>query len=64
MLGTLEKDGIIYRKTAEEDSRVTKVFLTEKGYQLKQPVEQMWKDYEKTLHANLLSEEQLLLRKL
>lgn len=63
MLRKLESDGIIYRKTAQEDSRVTKVYLTEKGHKLRQPVEKMWKNHERSLLEGLLPEERLLLRR-
>lgn len=64
MLRKLEQDGIVYRKKDEHDNRATNIFLTEKGKQLREPVEQMWKNHEKRLFANLLDEELILLRRL
>lgn len=64
MLRKLEQDGIVYRKKDDYDNRATNIFLTEKGKQLREPVEQMWKDHEQKLFNNLLDEELVLLRRL
>lgn len=63
MLRKLEQDGIVYREKDAHDNRATNIFLTEKGKQLREPVEKMWKDHEQKLFSNLLDEELILLRR-
>lgn len=64
MLRKLEQDGIVYREKSQTDSRATNIYVTEKGKQLRKPVEQMWKEHEEKLFTGLLDEELLLLRRL
>lgn len=64
MLNKLEKDGIIFRERSASDQRVIRVFLTEKGKKLQEPVEEIWCAHEKSLLTGLVVEEKLLLRRL
>jgi DNA-binding MarR family transcriptional regulator len=64
MLDRLVKTGLVQRLTDAEDQRVSRVYLTEKGRQLVQPIEQIWDELEQISFANLTLEERLLLRRL
>jgi DNA-binding MarR family transcriptional regulator len=64
MLDRLVKTGLVQRLTDAEDQRVSRVYLTEKGRQLVQPIEQIWDELEQISFANLNLEERLLLRRL
>lgn len=64
MLRKLEEDKIIYRKKSETDSRATNIYLTDKGENLRHPVEAMWRKHEETLFSGMLKEELLLLRRM
>lgn len=46
MLRKLERDEIVYRTPDDRDHRITNVYLTDKGKQLKEPITQMWKEHE------------------
>ncbi len=64
MLDRLVKAGFVQRRTDADDQRVSRVYLTEKGNQLLQPIEQVWQELEEISFANLTLEERLLLRRL
>jgi DNA-binding MarR family transcriptional regulator len=64
MLDRLVKTGLVQRRTDVEDQRVSRVYLTEKGRKLLQPIEQIWDELEQMSFANLTLEERLLLRRL
>ena len=49
MLRKLESDEIVYRTPDERDHRITHVYLTDKGKQLKEPIMKMWKQHEEEL---------------
>lgn len=63
MLKKLEQDNIIYRRQDDQDSRTTKVYLTENGKALKEPINEMWKKHEDQMFHNILPEELLLMRR-
>ncbi len=64
MLDRLVKAGFVQRRTDADDQRVSRVYLTEKGHELLQPIEQVWQELEEISFANLTLEERLLLRRL
>lgn len=64
MLDRLVKTGLVQRKMDPDDQRVSRVYLTEKGRDLLQPIEDVWDELEKVSFANLTLEERLLLRRI
>lgn len=64
MLRKLEQDQIIYREQEQEDGRIYKVFLTEKGKNLRVPVTAIWEAQQKKMLNGILPEELLLMRRL
>jgi DNA-binding MarR family transcriptional regulator len=59
-LQRLEKVGFVERRQDAEDSRVSRVYLTEAGRALKEPVKQIWCELEKAT-VNGLSEVEIAL---
>lgn len=49
MLKKLERDEIVYRITDERDHRITNVYLTDKGKELKEPIMKMWEEHEQQM---------------
>ncbi len=64
MLDRLVRTGLVQRQQDTDDQRVSRVYLTEKGRQLLQPIEQAWNELEQISFANLTLEERLLLRRI
>jgi DNA-binding MarR family transcriptional regulator len=64
MLDRLVRTGLVQRQQDTDDQRVSRVYLTEKGRQLLQPIEQAWDELEQISFANLTLEERLLLRRI
>jgi DNA-binding MarR family transcriptional regulator len=64
MLDRLVRTGLVQRRTDEDDQRVSRVYLTEKGRELLRPIEQIWLELEAISFANLTLDERLLLRRL
>lgn len=64
MVKSLEQNGFIYRKRDEQDARVMRIFLTDKGKELEKPVDFKWKQQQEKLLHSILPEERLLLRRL
>lgn len=64
MLQRMESAGLIQRRSDAEDSRVSRVYLTERGRGMKQTVEDKWRELEDRTVANLSTEERILLRRL
>lgn len=64
MLDRLVKTGLVQRVQDSGDQRVSRVYLTEKGRELLEPIEQVWEELEQISFANLSLEERLLLRRL
>ncbi|MEK3685057.1 MarR family winged helix-turn-helix transcriptional regulator [Paenibacillus sp. FSL R10-2736] len=64
MVKSLEQNGFIYRKRDEQDARVMRIFLTDKGKELEQPIEVKWRQQQEKLLKSILPEERLLLRRL
>jgi len=64
MVKTLEQNGFIYRKRDEEDARVMRIYLTDKGKELEEPVRFKWKQQQEKLLQSISAEERLILRDL
>jgi DNA-binding MarR family transcriptional regulator len=64
MIDRLTKAGLVERQADAEDRRVSRVYLTEAGRALQQPVEDVWREVEQQSFANLTLDEQILLRRL
>ena len=64
MLGRLEKTELLEKRRDTEDARISRIFLTSKGYSFQKPITQLWLDLEKTILAELSLEERLLFRRL
>ncbi|BAZ65510.1 MAG: MarR family transcriptional regulator [Pelatocladus maniniholoensis HA4357-MV3] len=64
MLNRMEKCGLLQRCRCSEDARSYRVYLTEAGQALQQPVHQLWHEVEKRILTNLTFEERLLFRRL
>jgi len=64
MLDRLVRTGLVKRQMDPDDQRVSRVYLTEKGRELLQPINQVWEELEQISFANLTLEERLLLRRL
>jgi DNA-binding MarR family transcriptional regulator len=56
--------GLVTRRKDAEDQRISRVYLTEEGRNLLQPVEQVWTEVEARMLANFTLEERVLLRRL
>ncbi|OXM15216.1 MarR family winged helix-turn-helix transcriptional regulator [Paenibacillus herberti] len=64
MLKTLEKNKLVYRIRDDNDGRISRVFLTEKGREIKEPIEKMWRAQQDKLLNGIVTEERLLLRRI
>jgi DNA-binding MarR family transcriptional regulator len=64
MLQRMERAGLIERRPDPEDARVSRVYLTERGRALEQPVLDVWKQLEARTVAGLSLTEQTLLHRL
>jgi len=64
MLQRMEHAGLIERRPDPEDARVSRVYLTERGRALEQPVLEVWKQLEAQTVAGLSPTELALLRRL
>ncbi|UUD42535.1 MarR family winged helix-turn-helix transcriptional regulator [Bacillus pumilus] len=64
MVKSLEQNGFIYRQRDKQDARVMRIYLTQKGKELEEPVEFIWKQQREKLLHSILPEERLLLRDL
>src|SRR5205823_3852424 len=62
MLQRMEHAGLIERRPDPEDARVSRVYLTQRGRALEQPVLEVWKQLEAQTVAGLSATEQALLR--
>lgn len=64
MLQRMERTGLIERRPDPEDARISRVYLTQRGRALEQPVLEVWKQLEAQTVAGLSPTEQALLRRL
>lgn len=64
MLSRMEGSGLVVRRADEDDLRVSRVYLTDKGKTLRAEVRQAWDAMEAQTTAGMTQEERLLLRRL
>lgn len=64
MVKSLEQNGFIYRKRDKEDARVMRIYLTDKGKDLEEPVRMKWNEHQEKLLQSISAEERLILRDL
>ncbi|GAK40742.1 MarR family winged helix-turn-helix transcriptional regulator [Paenibacillus urinalis] len=64
MVKSLEQNGFIHRKRDKEDARVMRIYLTDKGKELEEPVGIKWKQQQEKLLHLMSAEERLILRDL
>jgi DNA-binding MarR family transcriptional regulator len=64
MLDRLEKAGLVERRPDAENSRLSRVYLTERGNIQKLAVRAIWTDIEQRLTRRLSVEERIVLRRL
>lgn len=58
LLKSMEKQKLIFRKADEDDRRVSKIFLTPKGVQLRKEIKKMVIEFNKKVMAEVSEEEQ------
>ena len=64
MVDRMENAGLVERKKDLEDARVSRVYLTETGRRLQEPVQAVWQELERQTLATFTIEERVLLRRL
>jgi DNA-binding MarR family transcriptional regulator len=58
----MEKAGLLERCRHPQDARCTRVYLTEQGRELREPVERRWKSVQENAFAGITPDEEALLR--
>jgi MarR family transcriptional regulator, organic hydroperoxide resistance regulator len=64
MVQRMEHAGLVVRRPDPEDARISRVYLTERGRSLEQPVLRAWTQLEERTLAGLTQVEQMLLRRM
>lgn len=64
MVNRMVKNGLIQKRDDLDDKRVVRVYLTERGWALKEPVRQIWNTLEEKILADYTLEEKVLLRRM
>ncbi len=64
MVDRVERAGLVERRRDPEDARVSRVYLTERGRALREPVRRAWADLDRQTLAGFTTEERLLVRRL
>lgn len=64
MVKKLEGYGLVTRRKDASDARVTRVFLTDEGRALEQPIEEIWKNHQEKMLAGIGQEDRLTLKRL
>ena len=64
MLDRMEKAGLVERRPDSEDSRISRVYLTEQGHRSQRAVRDIWTDIEQCITGGLSVEERIVLRRL
>lgn len=64
MLNRLERSGLLERQRDALDARVYRVYLTEAGRALEEPIRRLWQELEVRITAHFTLEEQIILRRL
>ena len=63
-LQRMEREGFVERRTDAEDQRISRVYLTDKGRNLEESIQEKWSQLEQESFGNLTIEEAVLLRRL
>jgi len=63
MVERMERAGLVERRKDLEDQRVSRIFLTQKGQALQEPVHDCWAELESLSLTNFTVEERILLRR-
>lgn len=63
-LQRMEAMGVVVRRQDPSDARVSRVHLTDRGRQLREPVERLWAEVEARSLAGFTADERLFLRRL
>lgn len=61
-LSRMERSGLLERCRDQRDARCTRVYLTEKGRELRDPVQRRWEAVQERAFARITPEEETLLR--
>jgi DNA-binding MarR family transcriptional regulator len=64
MVDRMIKAGLVRRTIDPMDKRITRIYLTKKGSQLRKPLERIWSQVENSCFESLSLEEHILLRRL
>lgn len=64
MVKSLEQNGFIHRKKDAQDARVMRIFLTDKGKEIKESVDSKWEQQQNKLLHSISTDERLILRDL
>jgi len=64
MLDRMESAGLVERRQDLDDGRVSRIFVTQEGINLREPVREVWAELESISMAKLTPEERILLRRL
>jgi DNA-binding MarR family transcriptional regulator len=64
MIKSLIESGFLNSKKSEADGRVTNIFLTEKGYEVKPRVLEIWQELERDIYSNLTETEKMILHQI
>ncbi len=64
MVQRMEHAGLVVRRPDPQDARISRVYLTEQGRSLEQPVLRVWTQLEERTLAGLTQVEQMLLRRM
>ena len=62
MLDRMVKAGLVERRPDSEDSRISRVYLTEQGHRSQRAVRDIWTDVEQRITEGLNVEERIVLR--
>lgn len=64
MLKKLEEYGLVTRMQDTNDARISRVYLTQQGSELEQPLQEIWHRHQEKLLNGVYPEEKLLLRRI
>lgn len=64
MVKSLEQNGFVYRRKDDKDGRVMRIYLTQEGRALEQPVEKLWRNHQDKILKSISEEERLSLREI
>lgn len=64
MLKRMEKENLVVRRQDDEDQRISRVYITEKGREIFEKTNEVMKDIEEICFQNFTVEEKVILRRL